>query len=77
MQSIFLILLLDKNYLIGEGGRISKSKENIVGEGPLQPSALPWSLGDGLTQGFSTGGPRAKSGPPTSLVWPYDHLWNT
>ena len=26
--------------------------------------------------GFSTGGPRAKSGPPTSLVWPFDHLWN-
>ena len=35
--------------MIGEGGRISKSKENIAGEGPLPPFALPGSLGDGLT----------------------------
>ena len=31
----------------------------------------------GIDQGFSTGGPGAKSGLPTSVVWPFDHLWNT
>ena len=30
-----------------------------------------------LTQEFSVGNPRAKSGPPTSVVWLFDHLWNT
>ena len=29
-----------------------------------------------LKQGFSTGSPWAKSGPPTHLVWPFHHLWN-
>ena len=30
-----------------------------------------------LVQGFSSGHPWAKSSPRTTLVWPFDHLWNT